>query len=102
MSPPEKSVTALAKSIADLARQAVAAYAPVVDSIISDQSTNISHIERALDGLLDFCFDPEALDLYKMLCRYYYRLDPAAAVYYVRAYREMWDSEPHVASNSQV
>jgi len=61
----------LAKSVSVLARQAVAEYAPVVDSIVSAQSRDIRHIEHTLDGLLDFCFDPEALLLYRKLCRHY-------------------------------
>ena len=50
--------------------------------------------EVGLDGLLDFCFDPEALLLYKKLCRHYYAIDLAATAEYVHAYRAMWDSEP--------
>jgi len=38
--------------------------APVVHSIIRERSEDIRHIEHALDGLLDFCFDPEVLLLY--------------------------------------
>jgi hypothetical protein len=34
----------------------------------------------------------------QQLCRHYYAIDPAAAAYYVYAYREMWDSEPEVPS----
>jgi hypothetical protein len=91
---PLRNIEDLVKSISALARRAVAEYAPVVDAIIGDQARDVHHIERTLDGLLDFCFDPEALRLFKKLCRYYYAIDPAAASYYVRAYREMWDSKP--------
>ena len=91
-----EAVGDLVKSASSLARQAVAAYAPVVDSIVRDQSQDIRHIEHTLDGLLDFCFDPEALLLYKKLCRHYYFIDPAATAEYVHAYRAMWDPEPEV------
>jgi len=84
----------LAESISDLARRAVVEYAPVVDSIVRARSTDIHHIEHTLDGLLDFCFDPEALFLHKKLCRHYYDIDPSATAEYVNIYREMWDSEP--------
>ena len=73
----------LAESMSGLARRAVAEYAPVVDTIVRDQSRDIRHIEHTLDGLLDFCFDPEALLLYKKLCRHYYLIDPAATAEYV-------------------
>jgi hypothetical protein len=94
MNPLFRDVEDLARSLSALARRAVAEYAPVVDAIIRDQTRDVHHIERTLDGLLDFCFDPEALRSFKELCRYYYTIEPAAAAFYVRAYREMWDSEP--------
>ena len=65
-----------------------------MDSIVRARSKDIRHIEHTLDGLLDFCFDPEALLLYKKLCRHYYDIDPSATAEYVHFYREMWDSEP--------
>jgi hypothetical protein len=89
-----RDVEALAQSLSALALRAVAEYAPLVDAIVRDQSRDVRHIERTLDGLLDFCFDPEALLLYKKLCRHYYAIDPAATSFYLNAYREMWDSEP--------
>ena len=83
MSVLEETIGDLIKSVSGLARQAVAAYAPVVSSIVRDQSQDIRHIEHTLDGLLDFCVDPEALLLYKKLCRHYYDIDPAATADYV-------------------
>jgi hypothetical protein len=94
MNPLFRDVEALAQSLSALARRAVAEYTPLVEAIVRDQSRDARRIERTLDGLLDFGFDPEALLLYKKLCRHYYFIDPAAAAYYVHAYREMWDSEP--------
>jgi hypothetical protein len=55
-----------------IARQAVVAHAPLVDSIILQRSKDIAHIEHTLDGLLDFCFNSEALLLFKELPRHYY------------------------------
>jgi hypothetical protein len=89
-----QNIMALAKSLPALARRAVAEYAPLVDTIISHRSNDVRQIEHTLDGLLDFCFDPEALLLYKRLCRHYYVIDPTATADYVHFYREMWDSEP--------
>jgi hypothetical protein len=45
------------------------------------------------DGLLDFCFDPELLPLYKRLCRYYFDINPEATADYVGFYRELWDRD---------
>jgi hypothetical protein len=91
---PFRDIDDLVRSLSDLARRAVAEYAPLVEAIVRDQTRDADHIERTLDGLLDFGFDPEALLLYKKLCRHYYFIDPTAAAYYVHVYREMWDSEP--------
>ncbi|WP_407356101.1 hypothetical protein [Methanolobus sp. WCC5] len=87
------SVTDIATQIQELNRQAVYQYTPIVNSIIQTKSRDISHIERTLDSLLDFCgYDP-ALRLYRQLCRYYWDIDPEATVSYINAYRELWDSE---------
>jgi hypothetical protein len=76
-----------------LARKAELLYAEAVDAVIEGPFRDSQSIERLLDGLLDFCFDPAILLLYKKLCRYYFGIDPHATVDYVNAYREMWDSE---------
>ncbi len=94
MEPLEPTLASLVDSLSDLACRAVVEYGPIVDSVLHDQSRDVHRIERTLDGLLDFCFDPEALLLYKKLCRHYFDIDPAATASYVRAYREMWDSDP--------
>jgi hypothetical protein len=91
---PEDSFVDLAGTMSDLVRRAVDGYAPVVGSLISDGSADVRQIERTLDGLLDFCFDGGILRLYKRLCRYYHGIDPAAAAFYARAYREMWGPDP--------
>jgi hypothetical protein len=90
---PLRDIEDLVKSISALTRQAVAEYAPIVDAIVRKRSNDIRHIEHTLDGLLDFGFDPEALLLFKKLCRHYFSIDPAAVADYVRIYRKMWDSE---------
>jgi len=96
MKDPVEAIGDLAKSMSDVARRAVAEYAPVVDSIVRAQSRDIRQIEHTLDGLVDFCFDADALLLYKKLCRHYWSIDPSATAVYVHAYRAMWDSEPEV------
>lgn len=93
MNPRPTAVEGLAASVANLARRAAAEYAPIVDELVRTRSTDVRRIEHTLDGLLDFCFDPAMLLLYKELCRHYDLIDPAAAAEYVHAYRKMWDSD---------
>jgi hypothetical protein len=88
-----ESVSQLAEAIQDLNRRAVLEYTPVVETILRTRSRDTRHIEHTLDGLLGFCGYEPALLLYRKLCRYYFVLEPAAAVDYVNSYREMWEDE---------
>jgi hypothetical protein len=90
----------IAKSIQSLNQQAVSEYTPIVESILNSGSREISDIEHTLDGLLSFCGDDSVTVLYKKLCRHYWEIDPAATASYINAYREMWDSEEKVESES--
>ena len=68
-------------------------YKPVVDALVRTGSQDAQQIEHTLDGLLDFCGHAPVLVLYRRLCRHYWGIDPAATAFYVKAYRELWDSE---------
>jgi hypothetical protein len=93
MNPLTQEIRDLAESVSALAHRAVKEYTPVVDAIVGSRSRDTHHIEHTLDGLLDFCFHPDALVLFKKLCRHYYFIDAAAAARYVYVYRDMWDSD---------
>ena len=92
-----ESICGIADQLQALHQQAVIEYTPVVQSIIRSGDRDIRHIERTLDGLLDFCGYNPALQLYRRLCRHYYDIDPASTVSYIEAYREMWDLEGKTA-----
>lgn len=83
----------LARKVRALEGRAVREYRPVVDDILGSGSRDVQLIERTLDGMLDFCDHAPMLALYKALCRHYWDIDREAAVSYVQAYRERWDSE---------
>jgi hypothetical protein len=87
------SIIEITRQVGDLDQRAVQAYAPIVERLLRSGSRDIQQIEQALDGLLGFCGNASALDLFQRLCRYYYDFDSAAATFYVHAYRKMWDSE---------
>jgi hypothetical protein len=76
-----------------LARKAEQHYALEVEAIFQSQCRDPRQIELLLDDMLDFCFDAQMLLWYKKLCRYYFKIDPAATVSYVNTYRGMWDTE---------
>lgn len=88
-----EAIKGMALTMDSLGRQAVRAYAPVVEELVLSRSRDIRRIEETLDDLLSFCGYRPALDLYKTLCRHYLTIDSAATADYVHMYRDMWDSD---------
>ncbi|MGA2502186.1 MAG: hypothetical protein ABSH20_30955 [Tepidisphaeraceae bacterium] len=88
------SLKPLGGRLTEISQEAVTQYTPVAEDSLRSGSRDVRTIEQTLDGLLDFCDSDPALQLYRRLCRHYFSIDPAATAYYVRAYREMWDSGP--------
>jgi len=84
-----------------LAKQALAAYTPLVDDIISTQNREENHIELTLDSMLSFCFDDKMLLLYRRLCRYLFDLNPKTAAWHITAFRKMWDEEGKMFGNKK-
>ena len=62
-----RSIGKIIKGRASLARQAEKQYATEVENILLTQSRDARRIQRLLDGILDFCFDPSLLGLYNSL-----------------------------------
>lgn len=84
---------ALVGQMQRLQLQAEQQYKPVVDDLVRAGSRDVQQIEHTLDGLLDFCGHTPVLEMYRRLCRHYWDIDPEATAFYVKAYRERWDSE---------
>lgn len=90
---PPQAVLDLVRSVRELGQRAALQYRPVVDDIVRNSSRDAQHIERTLDGLLDFCGHEPVVLMFRELCRHYWQIDPAATAFYINAYRERWDSE---------
>ena len=88
-----EGIIELIRAVSDLQQQAALQYRPVIDDILRTGSRDARHIERTLDGLLDFCGHEPVLAIYKQLCRHYWAIDPAATADYINPYREWWDSD---------
>jgi hypothetical protein len=88
-----QAIVALARGVRDLQERAAQQYRPVVDEVLRTGSRDAAHIERTLDGLLDFCGHESVIAMYRQLCRHYWAIDQAATADYVRAYRDRWGSE---------
>lgn len=89
---PHQAILDLARSLRDIEQRAALQYEPVVDDILRAGSRDAQHIERTLDGLLDFCGHEPVVLMYRQLCRHYLQIDPAATAYYIKTYRERWDA----------
>ena len=92
---PPRAILDLVDSMRELEQRAAHQYRPVVDDIVRSGSRDAQHIERTLDGLLDFCGHEPMVLMYRELCRHYWQIDPAATAFYINAYRERWDGEEH-------
>ncbi len=90
---PPQAILDLVGSVRELGQRAALQSRPVVDDIVRSGSRDAQHIERTLDGLLDFCGHEPVVLMYRELCRHYWQIDPAATTFYINAYRERWDSE---------
>jgi hypothetical protein len=88
-----ETIIGLVREMRELEQRAAQEYRPVVDDIRRSRSQDIGHIERTLDGLLDFCGFEPVLEMYKQLCRHYWDINSGATAYYVNAYRERWDGD---------
>ena len=88
-----RSIGKIIEARGGLARRAEKQYSVAVEDILLTRDRDPRRIERLLDGILDFYFDPSMLGLFKKLCRYYYGIDSIAAVSYVQTYRDMWDED---------
>jgi hypothetical protein len=83
----------LARGVRDLQERAAHQYRPVAAEILRIGNRDSQTIEHTLDGMLDFCGHDAVLAMYRQLCRHYWPINPAAAAFYVTAYRERWDAD---------
>ena len=76
---PPQAIVDVVHSMRDLAQRAAQQYRPVVDDILRTGGRDVQHIERTLDGLLDFCWHEPVILIYQQLCRHYWQFDQMAA-----------------------
>jgi hypothetical protein len=89
-----REVAGLFEQLQAITKQELLRIAPDVENIIRNRSKDQHRIESLLDKLLECAgMDNEGLEMFKRLCRYYYKFNPAAAGDYVRYYHEFYGSE---------
>ena len=64
-----------------------------INFIIKNNIKDDNRIERAIDEILEFLDDEEALLLFRKICSYYIELNPKATLYYINYYIEEYDPQ---------
>ena len=88
-----ESISELVKLRNQLAKQALNGLRYEVSDIINTKSLDGNRIEHLLDNLFDFCFDPEVLEEFKRLLRYYLPINPESVHSHINHYRDWYDSD---------
>ncbi len=87
------NINTIAQTFKANADRAYGLYAPWVEETVAGGVRSVRDIEFLLDHILNFCFDQRMVELFRMLCRYYYDIGQRATTRYVHAYRELWDEQ---------
>ena len=64
-----------------------------INFIIKNNIKDDNRIEKAIDEILEFLDDEEALLLFRKICSYYIKLNPKATLYYINYYIEEYDPQ---------
>ena len=78
----------MGKRIVALQQQAYYAYAPLVADLCCKVDTTENEVGLMLDCLLMYCDNKKVLDLYKQVCRSFYKKYPKCISQYINWYRE--------------
>ena len=63
---------------------------------IRPNATGDSHLENLVASIPKLAREAVATVLFKKLCLHYHSIDSTATAFYVKSYREMWDSKPEI------
>ncbi len=91
-------IDSIADRLSVITKQSLKVYTVKVDDVIQNNLKNEQDVERILDGLLDICFDDEALVLFKRMCRYYLSINPHATRDYINYYKDMYEEDGYLES----
>lgn len=80
-----------------LVETAVSLYEPTVANVClrlgRSEKVDEEEVSRLLDGLLGFCFDARAVELFKKVCRAALPTNARLVADYIRYYKEEWESK---------
>ena len=87
-----KQLEPLIQQMRTIHDQAVVAYTPLVNDLCSRKATE-NEVEWMLDWLLMYAGDERMLQLYKQVCRAYWKIYPDSIAFYIMEYRKEYDPE---------
>ena len=95
----EQAAKELAKQLEPLIQQmnrlyddAVVAYTPLIEDLCSRQATE-NEVGWMLDWLLMYAGDERMLQLYKRVCRAYWKIYPESIAFYIMEYKKEYEPE---------
>lgn len=91
----------LFKELAVLQEQKYRLAESEINVIIKNNIKDKNRIERAIDEILEFLENDEALLLFRRICSYYIKINPEATMYYINYYIKEYDPEKKKLGNIQ-
>ena len=67
------------------------AYAPLVDELFHNERATENNVELMLDWLFEYCDNQKVRELYKKVCRTFYKKYPVCIAQYIACYREEYE-----------
>ena len=92
-----KQLEPLIQQMKTIHDQTVVAYTPLVDDICSRKASE-NEVGWMLDYMLMFADDERILQLYKKVCRAYWKIYPDSIAFYIMEYRKEYDPDSLVGT----
>lgn len=92
-----KQLEPLIQQMKTIYDQAVVVYTPLVDDICN-RKANENEMGLLLDYLLMFADDERILQLYKKVCRAYWKIYPTSIAFYIMEYLKEYDPDSLVGT----
>ena len=92
-----KQLEPLIQQMKTIHDQAVVAYTPLVDDMCSRKASE-NEVGWMLDYLLMFADDERILQLYKKVCRAYWKIYPTSIAFYIMEYRKEYNPDSLVGT----
>lgn len=83
----------LFKELAVLQEQKYRLAESEINFIIKNNIKDDNRIQRAIDEILEFLDDDEALLLFRKICSYYIKINPEETMHYIDYYIEEYDPQ---------